>query len=113
MHEISVMSEVFRIINENVKTNNLKSIDKIILKIGEFTCVEENALRFSFEAMGKETICEKAKLIIEKVKGSAYCHNCKENFYISYINKICPKCNKFSSNIITGYELLLDRIEGE
>ncbi|WP_129597824.1 hydrogenase maturation nickel metallochaperone HypA [Anaerophilus nitritogenes] len=113
MHEVAVMTEVFEIINENIKIYNLKKIDQILLKIGEFTCVEEHALRFSFEVISKGTICENAKLIIQKVKASAYCDNCGETFYICYTNKLCPKCNQFSSNIITGYELLLEKIEGE
>lgn len=113
MHEISIISEVLEMANENAKIYNIKRIEKIILKIGEFTCIEENTLRFAFNSMSAGTICENAKLILEKIKASAYCDNCKENFNISYTKKLCPKCNKYSCNITTGYELLLERIEGE
>ncbi|TCO74628.1 hydrogenase maturation nickel metallochaperone HypA [Marinisporobacter balticus] len=113
MHEVSVVAELFEIIYENVNRYNLKRVDKIILRIGEFTCIEENGLRFAFEGMSKETICENAALIIQRIKARAYCDACKESFYINYTNKICPKCNQFSSNIMTGYELLLEKIEGE
>ncbi|WP_425447354.1 hydrogenase maturation nickel metallochaperone HypA [Dethiothermospora halolimnae] len=113
MHEVSVMTEVFQIINENIKIHNLKRIDKVVLKIGSFTCIEESSLRFVFKSMAKETICKDAELIIVKVKARAYCDYCKHEFNIEYTNKICPKCNRFSSNIIDGYELLLESIEGE
>ncbi len=113
MHEVSVISEVFEIINEYVNVYDLKRINKIVLKIGEFTCIEKSALRFAFEALSRDTICENSELVINKIRASAYCDNCKKNFNISYTNKICPECSKFSNNVVTGYELLMEKIEGE
>lgn len=113
MHEVSIVSNIFEIINENIKVHNLKKVSKVILKIGDMTCVEENAIRFSFEVFSKGTPVEKAELIIKKIKSSAFCENCSETFDVSFLNKICPKCNTFSSNVITGYELQIDELEGE
>lgn len=113
MHEVSIMGEIFEIIEDNVKSYNLKRVDKVVLKIGEFTCVEEGALRFAFEAFSKDTEAEEAELIIDRVEASAKCNECDETFKVAFTNKICPKCNTFSNDIVTGYELLLHEIEGE
>lgn len=113
MHEISVVSNMLDIIHENASENNIKTITKVVVDIGEFTCIEESSFRFSFETMKIGTICENANLIINKIKPSAKCFNCNEVFNITYTNKLCPNCNTFSSNIITGYELLVNSIEGE
>lgn len=113
MHEVSIMGEIFEMINENVKSHNLKKVSEVVLKIGEFTCVEEGALRFAFEAFSKDTEAEEAKLVIEKIEASAKCDHCGQVFKVAFTNKICPKCNTFSNNIITGYELLLHEMEGE
>lgn len=113
MHEVSVILEVLEIVEKDAKENNLKSIDKITLQVGEFTCIEESSLQFAFESMKKESICEHAKLLIKKIKAISYCDNCKEEFEVSYTNKLCPKCNNFSFNIIKGYELYLESIEGD
>ncbi|WP_248484247.1 hydrogenase maturation nickel metallochaperone HypA [Tepidibacter aestuarii] len=107
------MGEIFDVIKENADNHNLKKVNKIVLKIGEFTCVQESALRFAFEAFSKDTKVEGADFIINKIEASAKCDNCEEPFKVSFTNKVCPKCNTFSNNIITGYELLLDEIEGE
>lgn len=107
------MGDIFEIVEENIAIYNLKKIEKISLKIGEFTCVEDSALEFAFEAFSKDSIAEGAKLLIERVRASAECNNCGQVFNISFTNKICPSCSTFSTNIITGYELLLNEIEGE
>ncbi|SKC72621.1 hydrogenase maturation nickel metallochaperone HypA [Maledivibacter halophilus] len=113
MHEVAVAQEILKIVNQTAEKYDLHKVNKIRLKIGEFTCIEESALSFAFTAVAKETICEDSKIVIERVRARAYCKYCKENFFISYTNKLCPKCNNESTDISTGYELLLDRIEGE
>ncbi|WP_459195559.1 hydrogenase maturation nickel metallochaperone HypA/HybF [Wukongibacter baidiensis] len=107
------MGEIFEIVKENIITYNLKKVEKVVLKIGEFTCVEEGALRFAFEAFTKDTEAEEAELIIDRVEASAKCNNCENTFKVTFTNKICPKCSTFSNAIVTGYELLLHEIEGE
>ncbi|MBE6066471.1 MAG: hydrogenase maturation nickel metallochaperone HypA [Clostridium lundense] len=113
MHEVSVASEILEIVLENANESNIKKVDKIIIQVGEFTCIEESSLQFAFEAMKEKSICENAQLLIKKIKATSYCDNCKEEFEVGYTNRLCPKCNNFSSNIIKGYELYLESIEGD
>ena len=61
----------------------------------------------------KNTKCEDSKLVIDTVKAKAYCSNCNKEFPIDFMNKQCPICNKYSNEVISGYELILYRIEGE
>lgn len=113
MHEVSIMGEVFEIIEDNIKSHNIKKVNKVVIDIGEFTCVEESALRFSFDTMKIDTTCEDSDFIINKIPATAKCDDCGEVFNVGYTNKICPLCNRFSNNILTGYELSLQTIEGE
>lgn len=113
MHEVSIIQDMFDIIEENIENHNIEEVSKIVVKVGEFTCVEEHALTFAFEAISKDTKAENAELIIKRVKATAKCEDCQEIFDISYTNKKCPVCRKFSNNIISGYELILSEIEGE
>lgn len=113
MHEVAVAIEILELANQIAQNHNLKKVNKIVVQIGEFTCIEENTLKFAFEVISRRTVCEDSKFIIQKIRARAYCKYCEDSFLISYTNKLCSRCNKQSSNIITGYELLLDRIEGE
>lgn len=113
MHEISIIHDAIDIAIENGINNNMKKIDKIYMKIGEFTCVDENSLNFAFESLRQNSICEDAKLVIEKVKGKAICQYCNEKFEINFTDKICPICKRYSNNICNGYEILVWQIEGD
>lgn len=113
MHEVSIMGEVFEIIENAAMENQLKKINRVTLKIGEFSCVEEHALRFAFEALSKDGIVEKAQLDIEKVEATAACSFCGKIFRVSFTEKNCPVCGNFTNNIVTGYEIELSQLEGE
>ncbi|HAN09662.1 MAG TPA: hypothetical protein DCP90_03510 [Clostridiales bacterium] len=69
MHEVSVVSDMLNIVYENAESHNIKSINKIVLRIGEFTCINEGSIRFAFECLCKDTICENALLEVDRATG--------------------------------------------
>lgn len=113
MHEVSIIQSVIDIVKEKAYENNLEKINKVSLKIGELSGVYEDSLRFAFKAVSKDTIVEGAELIIEKVNATAKCDSCDISFSIDHFNKLCPKCRRFCNNIISGYELFINTIEGD
>lgn len=113
MHEVSIIQNVINIVCEKAFENSLVKINKVSLKIGEFSGVYEDSLRFAFEAASKETIAEGAELVIERVAAAAKCGLCNISFKIDHFNKLCPECKSFCENIISGYELYIDTIEGD
>lgn len=113
MHEVSIVYDVIQIVEENSKLNNINKVNKVFMKIGEFTCIDENSINFAFETLRKNTLCEEAILEVERVKGKAMCNVCNEEFIIDFTSKLCPKCKCYSSNITSGYEILVYEIEGD
>lgn len=113
MHEVSIINNVIQIALEKAEENKLKNINKITLKIGDFAGVMKDSLMFAFQGASKKTLLENAELVIERVKPTGECSNCNIIFEIQHFNKICPKCNEFCCNILTGYELYIDTLEGD
>ncbi|GKU25908.1 hydrogenase maturation nickel metallochaperone HypA [Clostridium folliculivorans] len=113
MHEISIIQEVMNITQKTAAENNMKRVDKITLKIGELSGVMIDPLVFAFSIIRQGTLAETSKLEVIKVDARAKCDTCNTIFKIDYSNKLCPACNKFSNNIISGYELNIETIEGE
>ncbi|MBC2582453.1 hydrogenase maturation nickel metallochaperone HypA [Clostridium sp. DJ247] len=113
MHEVSIMQNSIKIVLEKAEENNIKNISKITIKIGELSGVMSDSLIFAFNSLSKGTIAEGAEFLIEKVKATAMCNDCDIVFEIDHFNKLCPNCNKFSTNILSGYELYVNTIEGE
>ncbi|ACL69146.1 hydrogenase maturation nickel metallochaperone HypA [Halothermothrix orenii] len=110
---MSVMGEIFSIINSNVAKYRLKRVTKVVVRVGEMTCLNDEALDFAFQVFAEDTVAEGAELIINKEKARARCHHCGHIFEITYTDKLCPHCQSYSDNIVNGYELYLDKVEGE
>lgn len=113
MHEVSIMENAIKIVLEKAKENNLKNISKITIKIGKLSGVMPDALVFAFGSISKGTIAEGAEFLIEIVDATAMCNDCGIVFEIDHFNKLCPNCSKFSTNIVSGYELYVNTIEGD
>lgn len=113
MHEVSIMTSAMKIITEKAYENNASKVKNITIKIGELSGAMPEALKFAFGVVSKGTIAEGAVFNIERVKATAECNDCKYIFEINHFNKLCPKCEKFSNNILTGYELNIDTMEVE
>jgi hydrogenase nickel incorporation protein HypA/HybF len=107
------MENAMKIVLDKAEQNNILKITKLSFKIGELSGVNAEALKFAFNSISKNSIAEGAELIIDTVEATAECLHCKITFKIDHFNKVCPQCNEFCNNILTGYELYVNTIEGE
>lgn len=76
MHELSIASSIAETVMDFVERPPAKKIVKVILRIGELTCVEPEQLRFSYQAITKETPLEDSKLEFETVPAQVVCRHC-------------------------------------
>ncbi len=113
MHETSIVAEVIKIVLAKAREYKISKVNAITAKVGELTGVSPEALSFAFEVFSKGTIAAEAEFKLNTVKASAKCETCEVIFAINHVNKKCPVCHRFCNNILTGYELLIETIEGE
>ncbi|MBL9214966.1 MAG: hydrogenase maturation nickel metallochaperone HypA [Opitutaceae bacterium] len=87
-------------------------VARIVLRIGDLSGVEPDALRFAFEALAPRTRAAGAELAIERVPARAHCRGCGADFAVGagFIFR-CPGCGDLSGDVIAGRELELRRIE--
>ncbi len=113
MHEFSIVSSIFSIIEDVARENNLKKIDRVTLTIGKMRQVVPVAMEMAFEAITKETIAEDAALEMEFLPIIMRCQSCDHEFTVEENVYICPSCDSTRLEMIQGQELLLKNIEGE
>lgn len=113
MHELSIVYNVLEIVREHAENNHLNKIDKVVISVGEFCSLQKDSLLFAFESLSKNSLCEEAALEIQTIEAKAYCDDCQNEFKVSFTNKFCPVCKKYSRQITSGYEILVSSIEGE
>ena len=113
MHELSLCEEVRRIVTEEAERHGLSRIKAVHLRIGALSCVEIEALRFSFDPVMAGSVAEGAALRVEHVAGRARCANCGLEFEVASRWELCPHCDAVTGDIVCGDEMHVARIEAD
>ena len=108
MHEMSVAQEILTVIK---KTAQNRKVKKISLRVGDFSGIMIDSLKFGLEVLIKDTIADKAIIEVEKVPVKIICNKCLKKNIILPNYFICPCCNSSDVKIIEGEELELSSLE--
>jgi hydrogenase nickel incorporation protein HypA/HybF len=111
MHEVSVAQSIIDIAEANAHNQNASAIQKVKVRLGEFTTIVPEALEFAFEVARRGTMAEHAVLEIEFVRLVTRCALCGEvREPMQQISLHCSHCG-LPLEIVAGEELQLDYIE--
>jgi len=113
MHELTVVSNIFKIILETAENNSLSKISKISLKVGRQRHLAPDLMRFAFDSVAKNTIAAGAILNIERVDIKMKCRSCGIDFTVNDNTYLCIGCESADLETIAGKDLLIESIEGE
>ena len=86
---------------------------KVGLRIGEMAAIDQDALRFCFEAIVHETDLEALELGIEVCPRRHRCQLCGCEFVVHDYDSRCPQCASLATTCISGDELELAYLEVE
>jgi len=113
MHELSIVANLFEIMEEKASENRAKKIVGVILQVGALSGVVPEFLQTAFDMYKKDTIAETASLDIKEIPLKIRCQSCgkemdKEDFVF-----ICDQCGSRDLKTLAGTELLLEKMELE
>jgi hydrogenase nickel incorporation protein HypA/HybF len=105
MHEISLLENVLEILEENAKSQGFKQVKKVCLEIGMLSCVEQDALRFGFDVVMKNTLAENAELEIKQTQGLGICKHCGQTVQLETLHDPCIICGSPGVVVTQGNEM--------
>lgn len=113
MHEAAIVRSVIEIAESEARKRGVLQIRKIKLRIGEFRSVVKEALEFSFDALKKGTLADKAELEVEVVRLRVECGDCGAvECPLDDFNLLCPHCGGVMA-IVAGREMQVEYIDLE
>lgn len=113
MHELPVVLDIIRVMQEEAKKNSIQNITEINLVIGELSSIIDESVQMYFEVAAKDTPCEGAKLVFEHRPAMLKCQKCGEEFAHGK-NFQCPVCGGDSMLIKgTGREFYIRSFDGQ
>ena len=111
MHELSLCESVLDIIHEEARKQGFTRVTEVTLEIGGLAAVDEQAMRFSFDAVVKDTLADSASLHIISIKPKGNCRECGNLVNVNERYDCCPICGGFDIGIVQGEEMRIKEME--
>jgi hydrogenase nickel incorporation protein HypA/HybF len=112
MHETIIAESLLATISAESKRQNAKPVSAKI-SCGMLNAINDEVLRFAFEAIAKDTMCEGMKLEIEHKPIQCKCKSCDAIFSFELCRPKCPRCESEEFDLLPDAPLILDEIEFE
>lgn len=114
MHELGIIVQITKTLNEVAEENQLAKIGSVTLEIGEVSGIipsyfDECWLFYR----KKQPLLKEAELKIERIPAITYCEHCKNTYDTVKHGKICPFCHSDQTYLLQGNECNIKEIEAE
>jgi hydrogenase nickel incorporation protein HypA/HybF len=113
MHEFSLCQGIVDSLAEAAQRQNFSRVRGVQLEIGALAGVDEEALRFAFELVSRDTLAAGATLDIVIQPGSAWCEECRQTVTINQYYDPCPHCAGHRLRVQGGEQLKITQAEVE
>lgn len=114
MHELSIAQSIVDAVEARAVECNASRVKGVRLKIGEASGIVTDSLSFCFEMLASlDPTLEGAQLLIDVVPHRARCRHCAKEFPITNFVALCPTCQEWSDEVVSGNELQILEMEIE
>jgi len=113
MHELGIANSILEAVRTEVSRYPGQYATKVCVRIGELSAIDEEALRFSFEVLSRETDLEGLQLEVEFCPRKHRCRECGEVFIVRDYDIRCAQCASLQTECCGGDELAIAYLEVE
>lgn len=113
MHESALAFAVLEIVLDNARQAKAGRIKRVDVCAGEYSGVEPETLRASFEVVAFGTLAAEAVLAVEKIAAAGRCDTCGAPAVKRGRLLGCPVCEQASVTLLRGREFYVKSIEVE
>jgi hydrogenase nickel incorporation protein HypA/HybF len=110
LHELGVIIEVVKTVEDIAIKNHLTKIDTIVLQIGELSSMIPKYIEECYPAAVDGTIMESTKLKIEILPANVLCKKCNKVYNVMTNKEGCPYCKSREGDLLCGKEFLIKEI---
>jgi hydrogenase nickel incorporation protein HypA/HybF len=110
LHELGVVFEVIKTVQDFAEKNGVTKIEKLVLQIGELSSMIPKYIEACYPAAVDGTLMQDTKLEIEILPGNGICKDCGKVFNIIENSQICPNCGSKDWNLLSGREFMIKEI---
>lgn len=113
MHELSLCQDLLDQVLVIARSHKAERVLRIMVSIGPLAGVEPQLLESAFSISCVGTLAEEAELILLTQPVRIMCHVCGQASEASANNLLCRHCGEQQTQLLSGDELILARVELE
>jgi len=113
MHELSIVSGLFDILEEKAREHRAKKIVSVTIKVGKLSGAVPDLLVSAFDIYKEGTLAAEARLEIISLPVKTKCGHCGREFEPEHHLFVCPGCASQDLKILEGMDLFVEKIEFE
>jgi hydrogenase nickel incorporation protein HypA/HybF len=98
-------------VNDIASAHGARSVKNVTVMIGPLAGVEPDLLTQAFPIARAGTVADQAELLIESLPLKVRCRSCGAETEAQANRLICGACGDWQTEVISGEEMLLARIE--
>lgn len=110
LHELGVVIEVIKTVENIALKNGLTKIETLVLQIGELSSMIPRYIEACYPAAVEGTLLQDTKLKIEILPGNGICKKCNKVFNLIEHNSKCPSCQSEVWELLGGKEFMIKEI---
>ena len=111
MHELSITEQIVEIAVRHGEKNHAQQVTDLYLVIGELSTVIDESVKFYWDLISEETICEGARLHFKRIPALFKCQDCNEEYQLLEGELTpCPQCGSTRMEVLQGKEFHLESI---
>jgi len=110
LHELGVVFEVIRTVENFAEINGLTKFDKLVLQIGELSSMIPKYIEACYPAAVEGTLFQDMKLEIQILPGNGLCKKCNTVFNLIVNSQTCPNCESTEWELLCGKEFMIKEI---
>lgn len=113
MHEYPITQQIIKIAETHAKEAGAAKVSAINLVVGDYSGFIGESIQMYFDIISEGTLCDGAKVHIERVKPKLKCSQCGAYFERKAFSFDCPICGGAGGPTEIGKEFYIDSIEVE
>lgn len=113
MHELGIIIEVVKQVEDFAKENDIKEIETLVLAVGELSSMVPKYIEDVYPIAVEYSTLKDTKLKIEMLPGLGTCKDCNFGYNLVLNNNTCPLCGSKNYLVISGTEFMIKEIHAK
>lgn len=111
MHELSVCIGLLEQVERIARDREGMTVSRLCIKLGPLSGIEPQLLRHAYPLAAAGGVAQHAELTIDASDVIVHCSQCGADSHVAPNRLLCSTCGDFRTRIVTGDEMILERVE--